>query len=73
MPYKVVAKYKNNEVKPILLHTIEKVAKAYNHAHVLIETNDLGQQVAEAMQFDLEYDNLLMTTQRGRGQNRRRI
>jgi len=67
MPYKVVAKYKNNEVKPILFpHTIEKVAKAYNHAHVLIETNDLGQQVAEAMQFDLEYDNLLMTTQRGR-------
>ena len=67
MPYKVVAKYKNNEVKPILFtHTIERVAKAYNHAHVLIETNDLGQQVAEAMQFDLEYDNLLMTTQRGR-------
>ena len=25
-----------------------------------------GQQIAEALQFELEYDNLLMTTQRGR-------
>ena len=46
-------------------HTIDKVCKAYNHAHVLVETNDLGQQIAEAIQFELEYDNLLMTTQRG--------
>jgi hypothetical protein len=67
MPYKVVAKYRNNEVKPILFpHTIERVCKAYNHAHILVETNDLGQQIAEALQFELEYDNLLMTTQRGR-------
>src|SRR6056300_253491 len=47
-------------------HTIEQVAKGYNHAHVLVETNDLGQQIAESLQFELEYDNLLMTTNRGR-------
>ena len=67
MPFRVVAKYRNNDIKPLLFpHTIEKVAKAYNHAHVLVETNDLGQQIAEALQFELEYDNLLMTTNRGR-------
>ena len=67
MPYKVVAKYRSNDIKPILFpHTIYRVCKAYNHAHVLVETNDLGQQIAEALQFELEYDNLLMTTQRGR-------
>src|SRR5210317_1622676 len=67
MPYKIVAKFRDNEIKPLLFpHTIEKVCNAYNHAHVLVETNDLGQQVAEALQFELEYDNLLMTTQRGR-------
>tara|TARA_B100000963_G_scaffold15718_1_gene12036 strand:+ start:16524 stop:18155 length:1632 start_codon:yes stop_codon:yes gene_type:complete len=67
MPYKVVAKYRSNDVKPILFpHTIDRVCKAYNHAHVLVETNDLGQQIAESLQFELEYDNLLMTTQRGR-------
>ena len=32
----------------------------------LIEINDLGQQVADAMQFELEYDNMMMVTQRGR-------
>jgi hypothetical protein len=67
MPYKIVAKYRNNDIKPLLFpHTIDKVAKAYNHAHIMVETNDLGQQIAEALQFELEYDNLLMTTQRGR-------
>ena len=67
MTFRVVAKYRNNDIKPLLFHhTIEKVAKAYNHAHVLVETNDLGQQIAEALQFELEYDNLLMTTNRGR-------
>ena len=67
MPYKVVAKYRSNDIKPILFpHTIDRVCKAYNHAHILVETNDLGQQIAEALQFELEYDNLLMTTQRGR-------
>ena len=67
MPYKVVAKYRSNDIKPILFpHTIDRVCKAYNHAHVLVEVNDLGQQIAEALQFELEYDNLLMTTQRGR-------
>ena len=67
MPFKVVAKFRNNDIKPLLFpHTIEKVAKAYNGAHVLVETNDLGQQIAEALQFELEYDNLLMTTNRGR-------
>ena len=67
MPYRIVAKYRNNDIKPLLFpHTIEQVAKGYNHAHVLVETNDLGQQIAESLQFELEYDNLLMTTQRGR-------
>ena len=48
MPYRVVAKYKNNEVKPILFpHIIEKACKGFNHAHVCIEVNDLGQQIAE--------------------------
>jgi len=67
MPFNIVCKYRNNDIKPLLFpHTIDQVCKAYNHAHVLVETNDLGQQIAEALQFELEYDNLLMTTQRGR-------
>ena len=32
----------------------------------MIEVNDIGEQVANAMQFDLEYDNLIMASMRGR-------
>ncbi len=67
MPYKVVAKYRNNEIKPYVFpNIIAKIAKAYNTAHLLVEVNDLGQQVSDALHFEIEYDNLLMTTQRGR-------
>ena len=33
---------------------------------VLIEVNDIGEQVASTMQYDLEYDNLIMASMRGR-------
>jgi len=67
VPYKVVAKYRDNEVKPLLFPSIiEKVAKHYNKAFILVEINDLGQQVADNLQFELEYDNMMMVTQRGR-------
>ena len=67
MPYRVVAKYRNNEIKPLMFpHKIYEVAKAYNECFVLIEVNDIGEQVANAMQYDLEYDNLVMASMRGR-------
>ena len=67
MPFKVVAIYKNNEVKPFVFpNIIDQVCKGYNHAHILTEVNDIGQQIAEALQFEIEYDNILMTTQKGR-------
>ena len=67
MPFKVVAIYKNNEVKPFVFpNIIEQVCKGYNRAHILTEVNDIGQQIAEALQFEIEYDNILMTTQKGR-------
>ena len=67
MPYRVVAKYRDNEIKPLLFPAkIYEVARAYNQAFVLIEVNDIGEQVANTMQFDLEYDNLIMASMRGR-------
>ena len=66
-PYKVVAKYRNNEIKPMLFPSIiNEVAIGYNHSWVLVEVNDLGDQVANILHFDLEYDNLLMCSMRGR-------
>ena len=66
-PYKVVAKYRNNEIKPMLFpNIILDIAKAYNQAYLLIEVNDIGDQVASILQYDLEYENLLMASMRGR-------
>jgi hypothetical protein len=66
-PYKVVAKYRNNEIKPMLFpNIINQVAKAYNNSWVLIEVNDIGDQVSNILHFDLEYDNILMCSMRGR-------
>ena len=67
IPYKVVAKYRNNTIKPLLFpNTIYDVACAYNHAFVLVEVNDIGGQIADMLHFDLEYDNILMASMRGR-------
>jgi len=67
MPYAVVAKYRDNEIKPLLFPAkIYEVARAYNQAFVLVEVNDIGEQVANTLQFDLEYDNLIMASMRGR-------
>ena len=66
-PYRVVATYKDNEIKPMLFPSvIEDVAKAYNNAYVLCEVNDIGDQVASILFYDLEYENLLMVAMRGR-------
>ena len=66
-PYKVVAKYRNNEIKPMLFpNVILDVAKGFNNAYILVEVNDIGDQVASILQYDLEYENLLMASMRGR-------
>jgi len=67
MPYRIVAKYRDNEIKPLLFPSkIYDIARAYNQAFVLIEINDIGEQVANTLQYDLEYDNLVMASMRGR-------
>ncbi len=67
VPYRMVAKFRDNEIKPLLFpQRIHQVAKAYNTAFVLIEVNDIGEQVANAMQYDMEYDNMIMASMRGR-------
>ncbi len=66
-PHKVVAKFRNNEIKPMLFpNVIWEVAKSYNEAFILCEVNDVGDQVAAIINYDLEYENLLMCSMRGR-------
>jgi hypothetical protein len=66
-PYRLVAKYRDNQIKPMLFPSIIKdLAVAYNKAYILVEVNDIGEQVGQILHMDLEYDNVLMCTMRGR-------
>tara|TARA_B100001094_G_scaffold326250_2_gene382023 strand:- start:1007 stop:2002 length:996 start_codon:yes stop_codon:yes gene_type:complete len=66
-PYKAVARYRNNSIKPMLFPSIiHEVACGYNMAWILCEVNDIGDQVASILNFDLEYENVLMCAMRGR-------
>ena len=66
-PHQLVAKYRKNDIKPMLFpNIIWETCKAYNDAFILCEVNDIGDQVASIIQYDLEYQNLLMCSMRGR-------
>ena len=66
-PHQIVAKYRNNEIKPMMFpNVIWEVAKNYNDSFILCEVNDIGDQVASILHYDLEYENLLMASMRGR-------
>ena len=68
LPYKVVAKYRDNEISPMLYpNFIHKAAKHYNNAFVLVEVNDIGESVAMTLHQDMEYENMLMMNWKGRG------
>ena len=71
VPYRVVAKYRDNEIESLVYPTIiYNVGRHYNYAYVLVEVNDIGQQVADILLHDLEYENVLSTRSKGRaGQN----
>tara|TARA_B100000945_G_scaffold303601_1_gene288305 strand:+ start:37 stop:1665 length:1629 start_codon:yes stop_codon:yes gene_type:complete len=64
MPFKVVGKYRDNKISPLLYPDfINKVAKDYNGAYVLLETNDIGQQVVDILHQELEYENIFSCVQ----------
>ena len=68
VPYKQVAKYRNNKISPLLYpNVIYKIAKEYNSAYVLIELN-FSEQVAYILHNELEYDNILYVTRSTKGQ-----
>lgn len=59
VPYRQVAVYRSNQVPLLVFPTvIYSVATKYNEAYILIETNSIGQQVADILHYDLEYENI---------------
>jgi len=68
LPYKQVAKYRDNQISPMLYPTvIYKVATEYNQAYVLIETNT-SDQVPNILYSEMEYENILFVNRSTAGQ-----
>lgn len=61
-PHTISATYRNNEIPPLLYASLlEKIGTSYNMAHLLIEINDIGAQVADTLWNELEYPEMFWT------------
>lgn len=68
-PHEIVAKYKNNGVSPLKFpDVLVKLGKIYNSAWILVENNDAGGQVADALNFEHEYENIISVAKTNKGQ-----
>ncbi len=61
-PYRQVAVYKSNTIDPREYpNVILELARYYNDAYILVETNDIGVLVANYLVLDHEYENMILT------------
>jgi hypothetical protein len=68
LPYRIVGKYRNNTIAPMLYPSIiHKLAKQYNEAYILTEINS-SEQVAHILYSEYEYENILFVTKDSKGQ-----
>jgi len=66
-PYEVVAAYSDPHIDPLIYpEVVYAAATEYNNSFVLIEINDNGQQIADILHLDLEYDNIVYVNTSGR-------
>jgi hypothetical protein len=66
MPYNQVAVYRSNIITPVdYAVEIHRIGKMYNDATILVEINDIGGQVADALHFDYESESLIYTESAG--------
>ena len=60
-PFEQVATFRDNNISPMLMpDIIYKYANTYNHAYVVIESNDQGAVVCNGLYYDLEYENMFV-------------
>lgn len=66
MPYEQVCVFRDNLITPVdYADVIHQLGKLYNNATVLIETNDIGGQIADLLYYDYEYVGLVHTANAG--------
>lgn len=67
MPYQQVCTFRSNQmVPPDFADILNRMGKLYNDAHILVENNNIGAQVADLLYFEHEYETLLSTQHNGK-------
>jgi len=67
VPYRVVAKYRDNSIPPMSLPAyIVQSALRYNDAFILVEINSIGLQVADIIHHEFAYENLIKIETKGK-------
>lgn len=67
-PFQQVCTFRNNIISPLVVpEVITKISTLYNKALVIVENNDVGQVVANAIYYDLEYENMFLESSVKRG------
>lgn len=62
VPFKQVAMLRSNIIDPLLLaKLVYRIGTDYLEAVVIVETNSVGKQVVDALWFDYEYENMLIS------------
>lgn len=68
VPYKMIGKYRNNNISPLLYpNIIYEVGKQFNSAFVLVEINS-SEQVPYILYQELEYENLIFVNRTSQSQ-----
>jgi hypothetical protein len=71
MPYRQVCTFRDNLILPLdFASIIYRVATAYNNAFALVEINDIGAQVSDALLYEYGYESMLHTENAGRAGKR---
>jgi len=67
-PIKQVAIFRDNNTPPLVYaKIINNLAIRYNEAHILAESNDVGSQVLNELNYEFEYENLINESSRNLG------
>lgn len=61
-PFRQVATFYDSKISPLLFPEIlQRLGQDYNNAYILVESNDIGEQVANILNYEFEYENLIST------------
>lgn len=61
-PFRQVATYRDNTIAPSAFpYVIDHIMKEYHEPLLQIESNSIGSQVLDTMNYDIEYENLFST------------